>query len=135
MSSLYQFPPPKKKLVLNFLQDLAVSISLQNWENVESPKSLKQRMRLQRRLYKIHTVCSITFIIPAYRKLVMFKKSYFIFTNRHCSIQGRRINLYWSSWKSHPLWVTLYKNCFMYFFWRFLLFLHSYKNIKLSIKE
>ena len=79
-----------------------------------------QRMRLQRRLYGIYTVCFLIFMIPCNCKLVFFfaKSS---FKSLDYYIQGRILNLslestniksVCSSLQSHPLWITLYDNVF-----------------------
>ena len=79
-----------------------------------------QRIRLQRRLYGIYTVCFLIFMIPCNCKLVFFfaKSS---FKSLDYYIQGRILNLslestniksVCSSLQSHPLWITLYDNVF-----------------------
>ena len=75
-----------------------------------------QRMRLQRRLYGIYTVCPLIFIILCNCKLVcFFAKS--VYKTLQDYIQGRKVNLtmglsYYlrSSLQSHSLWETLYTN-------------------------
>ena len=75
-----------------------------------------QRLRLQRRLYGIYSVCFLIFTIPCIFKLISFYAKSFK-TPLKDSIKGRKLIQYWdlayrknfqSFFQCHPLWVTLY---------------------------
>ena len=77
-------------------------------------QSYLQRMRLQRRLYRVDTVCFLIFMVYSCKLDSFFAKSF----NKQLidCIQGRRLNLTWessylknfeSSLQFHSFWVTL----------------------------